>query len=242
MALAIVVLSAAEFDGLYTKLADRLRHISDDFRAAVQRLLLQNADKIARCSPFQRKKLKKLLQPYSAGDFRIGDVIEKTYLHGKGKMARHLVENTAIKAVAFERLPAAAKRTLNKGTVIIKNRNQVIQVQSSKLTPAQTRRVFSANHPERGILAPDQQNAARFKAPEYYHLADCKRDESNGDLVCRFVLNKAYFMARITPKQFRGMTVTALAPKPLKTPKKGRTPKAAKKGRTTKPTKRRRAS
>jgi hypothetical protein len=225
---AASVLSTAEFDGLYTKLAEKLRQISDDFRAAIQRMLLQHADKIARCSPFQLKKLQKLLQPYSAGDFRIGDVIRKTYLHGNGKMARHLVENTAIKCIVFEQLPAAAQRTLNKGAVDIKCRNQITRVLSHDLTPAQTRRVLSANHPERGILAPDQQNAARFKAPEYYHLAECKRDESNNDLVCRFVLNASYFMARITPKQFRAMTVTALAPKPIKA---ARTAKPCKKKR-----------
>ena len=216
------VLSAEEFDGLYDKLASKLRRISDDFRTAIQQLLLRNADRIARCSPFQLKRLKKLLQQYSAGDFRVADVIEKTYLHGKGKMAVHLVKNTGIKAEPFKKLPPAAKRVLNGGVVAIKHRNQVKQVRSKDLTPAQTRRVVSARHPEWGIIPPDRQNAPRFKAPEYYRLAEHVVDKSNGDLVCRFVLNASTFMARVTKSQVRAMATSLLVTKSAKKKKRRR--------------------
>ena len=216
-------LSAAEFDNLYEHMAVGLRQISDDFRASIQQMLFRNAAKIAKCRPFQLKKLKKLLQQYSAGDFRIADVIQKTYLYGKGKMARHLVENTGIKSVVFEQLPSHARRVLNTGSVAIKHRNQIRQVQAKDLTPAQTRRVISAHHPERGILLPHQQNASRFKAPEYYRLVEYAVDESNGDLVCRFVLNESTFMARVTKDQVHGMAKALFVTKGAKTKRSRRT-------------------
>jgi len=173
-------LSDGAFESLKDRITTGLDRLTRKFDKVVHEFFLEFASEIGKCSEMQLDDLKEAIGSFGIGT-RVRDVIDKSRLYGRGEMAKHIYIVGSITARTWEALPKKDRTMLNNPTkkIPLKVGNRIDHVKSSELTEKQIRRVVSAHRTQEygdGILAPEEQNKPRRRAPDYYHVATWETD------------------------------------------------------------------
>jgi len=157
--------------------------LATDYYQRFEVQLMKHAKLIARMSEWQYRRLRERLM--LGRIHRIGNVLDKVQMYGRGEMAAHLVTK-GITADTFKALNREEQEQLNSGYVALKTRGDVVRKRASQLTDREIRKVVRSANCKGGaaLLAPDKQNTPRERQATYYKPASMSRSGSAVVVAC----------------------------------------------------------
>jgi hypothetical protein len=195
-------LPQSQFEALKAALISAFKALSKEFSEKAKQVIVLHSVEINLCSTMQRDEIKEILSEYGSKGWNYNDMIDKAALHGKGEMAAHLVTNRGMTAKKFKALPAADKKIVNSGTILVAKRNRVDSVPSPDMGEKDWRRVLSPK--KAGLLTPDEQlHMSRAMKPAYHKLVGSEMDGKS--VVLTFRLNSSVVKARVTRARLKAL-------------------------------------
>ncbi|MGB2986068.1 MAG: hypothetical protein WBE26_09310 [Phycisphaerae bacterium] len=208
-------LSDDQFDALIEKLTCKLGQSAGKFFREVLDYMLKHSKMIAACSKWQYKRLKKDSRTAIGRVRKVGDTLDKVQLHGRGLMAPHVVRNGGITAKTFMRLTEAERDQINNGQVLIGNRGDVLQINTSRLNEKQMALVVRSSESVLGakVLTPQEQKLPRGrKPPKYYAVKEIFRE--GHAIIVTAALNKSVYRTRFMPDDIANFVKVAKSKRP----------------------------
>jgi hypothetical protein len=171
------MMNQSAFEKWVAEFTSELNFAKEHYKQRVWSILKRNAKALAQLSEGQ---IRVVIEIVIKEHFCEEKDLRKAIIFGKGEMPEPVFDCKQISLKTWQKFPQSAKKTLSNATntIMMKKGNSVVPVPVAslpKMKDSEVRKVFSANHPEWGLLGPEE-NLDRTVKPKYYTLIEAVLD------------------------------------------------------------------